>query len=924
MIKLLSSLKKLAADNCVILTYNLDLPFFEASLFEPVYGFGCRNTLVICDPQQYQIALEDIPLLRFAGQRYLVFPGRTSERGAFHPKLVLLTSRKEGALFLTSGNLSRAGYTSNWEVVTEFVYDERHPDVSTLKAFRWAYETIKKIVAVSDPSGLGEERLERLWASTPWLREDSPETEEAPLWMMNNLEVPLLKQIGTIYREKDGSPIEKAVVISPFFDNQMQALEALLSNLQPNSVDMYTQNPQNLNSNALKKVLGVYQTKFTINQLSISRRLHAKALLFQTQKGTWLASGSANFSAPALLHKALSGNTEIVTLRHEPSAIYFDQWLNELIAESIPLDIKNIPVLPPVPPPVVLRPAFKLEMARLTGFKLELLISPMPPLGSTICVNFGEERFFSKEYIIQKQSAAGWVTISLPKELVSQLETPTLVYITQTNSEGMTLRSTSVLILNVTMLERFSRPPNNPKGPKIPVGLVTENEEECARLLEIIHNLLITNQEQLIRHSPHIVAERKREDQEEQIVEEYNPDDHIVDEPIRKPFGGKRTGDELYIDYDERLTYQQILNAVLEAIYHPDVPPTDIPPVVIPPMKPKDGRPIPQPEATLEEIKKRLRARISSGFEQLIGNFLKGLLDANYMATVSSQYLFEVWSIITTYLRIVWLNDWLDQEKYCDFSLALFYGFWGKPAEPGAWQTFLYHYEKVELDAEFTRLSLPLNTWLHAASLANLLEASDDKRRFDLAGWMRLFTKNVSSPDTLSTIDELAYRGAWKTCFPKNAEIIPASTVTEQIYRASQTYDDQSVKDEIQDLTGFMPIIEYGKITNLSQVPKLSIRMPLNESALDSCLKVFQFFMNRPKAKSFAWARFENTNPTVTEDDFRSVTVFLRGDENTFIFAAERHKEGDYRPEYQITEATPEKINQIQTLADIQAINSLE
>ena len=96
--KLLTALRRQPADNCIILTYNADLLFFEHLLFEPLYASGCRNTLVLCDPMQYGIALSDIDQLRYAGQRYLLLPGRTSPRGAFHPKLILLTSAAGGGM----------------------------------------------------------------------------------------------------------------------------------------------------------------------------------------------------------------------------------------------------------------------------------------------------------------------------------------------------------------------------------------------------------------------------------------------------------------------------------------------------------------------------------------------------------------------------------------------------------------------------------------------------------------------------------------------------------------------------------------------------------------------------------------------------------------------------------------------------------
>lgn len=83
-IRTLRTILRQQADNCIAPTYSLDLPFFEYMLFEPLYNGGCRNVTLICDPGQYEMALDDVPALRHAGQRYLCLPC-TVANAAFHP-----------------------------------------------------------------------------------------------------------------------------------------------------------------------------------------------------------------------------------------------------------------------------------------------------------------------------------------------------------------------------------------------------------------------------------------------------------------------------------------------------------------------------------------------------------------------------------------------------------------------------------------------------------------------------------------------------------------------------------------------------------------------------------------------------------------------------------------------------------------------
>jgi hypothetical protein len=137
--KALQTLLHQPADNCIIVTYGLDLPFFEYMLFEPLYSRGCRNVAVLCDPGQQETALHDVPALEHSGRRYLCLPS-SAARAAFHPKLILLTSEQVGLLLVGSGNLTRAGLTHNQEVWTRFDYSDGQPDEFVRTTCRRAFD----------------------------------------------------------------------------------------------------------------------------------------------------------------------------------------------------------------------------------------------------------------------------------------------------------------------------------------------------------------------------------------------------------------------------------------------------------------------------------------------------------------------------------------------------------------------------------------------------------------------------------------------------------------------------------------------------------------------------------------------------------------------------------------------------------------
>src|SRR5262249_25682162 len=152
---------------------------------------------------------------------------RTSPAGAFHPKLVLLTSADSGRVFLTSGNLTKAGYTANWEVASLFEYNAKKPDLTSLLVCQWAFDTLSTIVRASDNGGLARKSLDQLWSTTGWLRQEPAVETAARIWPLHNLNRPLLDQVVEQYRRDDGSPVLEAIVVSPFFDGAAYAIDRL-------------------------------------------------------------------------------------------------------------------------------------------------------------------------------------------------------------------------------------------------------------------------------------------------------------------------------------------------------------------------------------------------------------------------------------------------------------------------------------------------------------------------------------------------------------------------------------------------------------------------------------------------------------------------------------------------------------------------
>jgi HKD family nuclease len=338
-IKALQTLLNQPADNCVALTYSLDLPFFEYMLFAPLYNGGCRNVAVLCDPGQHETALQDVPALEHVGQRYLCLPV-TVARAAFHPKLLMLTSEQEGLLLLGSGNLTRAGLTHNQEVWTRFGYDDDSPDEFARAAFRGAFDYLSRL-AESEGNPLLRERLQQLWQTTAWLSREPVQPEDANCWSLHNLDRPIMDQLVELWAERDGSAVLEATVVSPYFDKGALAFAALLERLRPDTISLITEHEApGLDPEVLRRMMGEHGARLTSKRLELgARRLHAKTLALRTGRGSWLLTGSPNFSRPALLRSARDGNAELAVLRYEPDLSYLDLTMSPVSDTAVPLEL---------------------------------------------------------------------------------------------------------------------------------------------------------------------------------------------------------------------------------------------------------------------------------------------------------------------------------------------------------------------------------------------------------------------------------------------------------------------------------------------------------------------------------------------------------------------------------------------------------
>jgi HKD family nuclease len=306
------ALNKRTYDHAVICSFTFDASFFEEYCLEKLTTLSNNgNITFFVDKGIYEEILlgPESQRPQKANLRYLLYP--ISVPGVFHPKLFLLAGRNKGKLIIGSANFTRAGITSNAEIVGYYEYEaEKNEQYKSL--FQQAFDYLLELARIYKSENL-DSNLQAVTRDAEWLLKGNEPEEKDNVLLLHNLEIPLWSQLIAGIEP----PVDKVFILSRFFDNKPALLDKIETDLNPKKIYIYTQNGvTNLTPEWLEHPLvksgkaEIFICSYTDN--GYIQPLHAKAVAIQKDNTCLLAFGSANFSSPALLRTARSGNAEIM------------------------------------------------------------------------------------------------------------------------------------------------------------------------------------------------------------------------------------------------------------------------------------------------------------------------------------------------------------------------------------------------------------------------------------------------------------------------------------------------------------------------------------------------------------------------------------------------------------------------------------
>lgn len=286
-------------------TYAFGTLAFEDIPFPRLRGAGCRNIVVFADRTMVNNAFAEFGPPTFAGTSYHLIKAKAPR--AFHPKITMLIGEKKGRLLIGSANLTALGLGGNKEQVASISYSEETSGTAALFASVLGY--LRRYVPEDDQ--WFRVSLERALGSAGWLQGygsapafNASGTEEINV-LFDRPDLSVLEQIRLSVGD---DPISELVVVSPYWDTQLEGLARLQVALGSPRTHLLIDRENGFPSAALSKTADV--SLFDISDDAANRFLHAKLIIARGQAFDHVISGSINCTYPALMGPAAGGNAE--------------------------------------------------------------------------------------------------------------------------------------------------------------------------------------------------------------------------------------------------------------------------------------------------------------------------------------------------------------------------------------------------------------------------------------------------------------------------------------------------------------------------------------------------------------------------------------------------------------------------------------
>lgn len=285
---------------------------------------GIKNVVVLIDSTQYDAILEDTETFKSFRHDFALIRVKNKTNGVFHPKVSLFLGDRQALALVGSGNLTYSGMSHNKELWGAFCADDKESDEAVIIKDIWDY--LSGIIK-SSSSEVAIQQLEWCKIYSTVIR--GLESIESP--QQNNLKFLYAKSEASIFsqiREILKGEVNAIKVIAPFYDMEGSLIKTLKSTFNPKIIkcaidESYGYIPQNIKESSNIQFFHWHEIYGLDNQFELAKKLHAKAIQFETSEGTFFVLGSANATSAAYGLNSHSFNDEANIIIHSNKEDFF-------------------------------------------------------------------------------------------------------------------------------------------------------------------------------------------------------------------------------------------------------------------------------------------------------------------------------------------------------------------------------------------------------------------------------------------------------------------------------------------------------------------------------------------------------------------------------------------------------------------------
>jgi hypothetical protein len=318
------------ASLAIMSTFQLDADFFERRLLRCQTLNKARRIIIFMDAWQWAAMLREDVAAHSLNRRYLIVPVRP-RYGVFHPKLNILISEQYGQVQCGSNNLTRAGCTSNLELLNSLRVNS---EIESEEAIRISQDALSFFKRACDDAEEQAGRIARKWIeetlkSTPWLASASLTSKSSRVQLFHTYQGSLWDRLCGVL---NADPPNRILVISPFYDLDAEMVHRLHRRWPRCRIELVVQ--QKTTNLPILKIKGL-KSYVTLSELkNSSRRLHAKLVAWQSHKGSGCLVGSANFTSAAFDAKNVEACLLLDNSKEDVAKIFDGQLVKKPIAFS--------------------------------------------------------------------------------------------------------------------------------------------------------------------------------------------------------------------------------------------------------------------------------------------------------------------------------------------------------------------------------------------------------------------------------------------------------------------------------------------------------------------------------------------------------------------------------------------------------------